>query len=65
MAYHFKRWSYFRGDAICRQGDVNNTMYFILSGTITVIDEEKSIGLDQYVTELLNEKDCFGLVSIK
>lgn len=65
IAFYLQRTTYYRGNNICKQGDVNNKMYFIQSGKISVIDESKSVGAERYVKEVLHTKDCFGLVSTR
>lgn len=51
--------TFFGGDIICQQGDINNEMYFIHKGIVDVLTSEqhKEIQVDE-----LQEMDCFGMV---
>ncbi|XP_065169724.1 potassium/sodium hyperpolarization-activated cyclic nucleotide-gated channel 4-like [Atheta coriaria] len=50
---------FFKNDTICEQGDINETMYFVHSGTIDVLysNETEEIKVDE-----IQELDCFGVI---
>lgn len=52
--------SFFAGDTICRQGDINNSMYFIHRGKVEVLSMEQNL---EVLVDVLYEKDCFGVVT--
>ncbi|KAF2884190.1 hypothetical protein ILUMI_21972 [Ignelater luminosus] len=54
-----KAQTFFQGDTICQQGDVNNMMYFIHKGIVNMYMIE---GSDEIQVEQLHALDCFGLV---
>ncbi|GJQ80337.1 hypothetical protein Trydic_g12214 [Trypoxylus dichotomus] len=51
--------TYFTGDTICQQGDVNGKMYFIHKGKVNAyyITDTEEIHVDS-----LDESDCFGMI---
>lgn len=55
------RNTYFIGDIICQQGDVNSTMYFIHTG---IVDTYSVSTYEQVLVEQLKAFDSFGMVSV-
>lgn len=52
--------TFFAGDIICQQGDINNCMYFIHRGKVEVLSVEDSV---EVLVDVLYERDCFGVVT--
>lgn len=53
--------TFFVGNIICQQGDVNNKMYFIHKGIVEVLSIEKDT---EILINELYEMDCFGTVRL-
>lgn len=53
--------TFFAGDTICQQGDINNRMYFIHKGKVEVLSMEDNF---EILVDVLYERDCFGVVII-
>lgn len=51
--------TFFAGDTICQQGDINNSMYFIHRGKVDVLTMEQNL---EVLVDILYERDCFGVV---
>ena len=58
-----KRFTFFPGDFIAYQGEVNNRMYFIHQGMVEVVTTDGRGCYYGYVHDVLNERDIFGVVS--
>lgn len=52
--------TFFIGDTICQQGDINDSMYFIHKGKVEVLSREQNM---EVLVDNLYERDCFGVVS--
>lgn len=52
--------TFFHGNIICQQGDVNHTMYFIHQGSVNVYRVHDA---EEVLVDELQELDTFGIVS--
>lgn len=51
--------TFFAGDMICQQGDIDNRMYFIHQGKVDVLSITEHA---EVLVNELKEMDCFGMV---